>query len=293
MMTDRISQSGKGVLAMTTTDSSTRVFLVHLALSGMAVTGLVAMVWQVWYPGPWLQVAGALEQVLILAGVLLVLGPVLTFVLWRRGARGNAFDLAALALVQVAALAYVVWALAWQRPAFVVFDDGHFVLATWPEVRDETLPAPLLERLPHSGPMVVWAEPLDGANEHLRVMTRGKPATHTPQRYRDLTAARPALAASGMPLRELVARDARVRRHVMDLLPPGSPVPESWRIYPVYGSRDGWSAVVDVDSGRIVHYVHAHSRWIRADGYRARSFAGAGAAAPARVLVTAGTARQP
>lgn len=267
------------------TRSPFSVCAIHLALSAAVLGGLFAVAALVWYPGPWLEVSGATESMMVLAAVLLVLGPLLTLLIWHHGAPGSVFDLAAVAIVQVAAVAYVGWTLAYQRPAFVVFDDGRFQLAAWPDVKGETVPDSLLGDMPSTGPLVVWAEPLDAGNDHLRVMARGRAEYRLPGRYRDLGKASGVLATSGTPAADLAARDARVRSELQVLLEPNAPVPESWRVYPVYGNRDGWSAVVDVETARIVDFVPAHSRWIRPGGERraqlpARVRAGDAAARP-------------
>ncbi len=82
-----------------------RAFLVHLSLSAAIVGCSFAIVFFVWYPQPYFEVVGAWYLIRILFIVDVVLGPLLTFIVFKAGKPGLRFDLTVIALVQVAALA--------------------------------------------------------------------------------------------------------------------------------------------------------------------------------------------
>ena len=77
-------------------------FLICVAI---AVVVVVLML-EVWYPRPLFEAAGGNGLLYILVGVDVILGPLLTLVVFKAGKRGMKFDLAAIAAVQVAALIY-------------------------------------------------------------------------------------------------------------------------------------------------------------------------------------------
>lgn len=77
-------------------------FLISLVVMGI-VASLVC--WR-WYPPGLFGMAKAGVLLAVLASVDLVLGPLLTAIVFRAGKPGLKFDLAVIALVQVAALFY-------------------------------------------------------------------------------------------------------------------------------------------------------------------------------------------
>jgi hypothetical protein len=102
----------------------------HLGISAAIATAVVALMLAVWYPGPLFEAAGGSGLLFILVGVDVVLGPLMTLVIFRSGKWGLRFDLAAIGTVQALALAYGVHVVYLARPAFIVFVVDRFELAT-------------------------------------------------------------------------------------------------------------------------------------------------------------------
>ena len=94
---------------------------IHLGISAAVVGTVLAIVFLLWYPGPTFEIAGAITPVLVLIGVDLVLGPLLTLIVYKHGKPGLKFDLAFIAAVQLVALFYGSFTLYSERPHFLVF----------------------------------------------------------------------------------------------------------------------------------------------------------------------------
>jgi hypothetical protein len=77
--------------------------------------------------------------VLLLVGVDLAFGPLLTLIVFRAGKRGLHFDLTAIALVQSIALIYGLWIILQSRPVFLVGVLDRFVLVSANEVTEPDL----------------------------------------------------------------------------------------------------------------------------------------------------------
>jgi hypothetical protein len=60
----------------------------------------------VWYPPPYFEVDGGWRILRILAGVDVVVGPLLTLILFKPGKPGLKFDMTCIALMQIGALVY-------------------------------------------------------------------------------------------------------------------------------------------------------------------------------------------
>ncbi len=98
-----------------------RASTIHLAISASVVGGVLAVVFLFWYPGPTFEISGARIPVFVLIGVDLVLGPLLTLIVYKEGKRGLKFDLAFIASVQLVALLYGAGTLHAERPTYLVF----------------------------------------------------------------------------------------------------------------------------------------------------------------------------
>ena len=94
---------------------------IHLAISASVVSVVMAAVFLLWYPGPTFEISGARIPVFVLIGVDLVLGPLLTLIVYKEGKRGLKFDLAFIASVQLVALLYGAGTLHAERPTYLVF----------------------------------------------------------------------------------------------------------------------------------------------------------------------------
>jgi hypothetical protein len=95
--------------------------LVHLLISALLVGGVVGIVYWLWYPEPTFGIVGVLPIILMLIGVDLVLGPLLTMIVYKHGKPGLKFDLSVIALVQIAALVYGAHTLYQEKPHYLVF----------------------------------------------------------------------------------------------------------------------------------------------------------------------------
>ena len=98
-----------------------RASFIHLLVSAFVVGNVVAVVFWAWYPSPAFEVLGAFSIIRLLIGVDLVLGPLLTLVVYKHGKPGLKFDLAFIALVQIIALVYGSYVLFSERPRYIVF----------------------------------------------------------------------------------------------------------------------------------------------------------------------------
>jgi hypothetical protein len=90
-----------------------------------------------------------------------VIGPLITLVIFRSGKRGLKFDLAVIAVLQISALVYGVHAVYLARPAFIVFVADQFQVASAAQLDPEELAKakyPEFRQPPLGGPMLAFAD---------------------------------------------------------------------------------------------------------------------------------------
>jgi len=117
---DTLSQRFQGV-------SRWRASATHLTLSASIGAVAVAIMLLAWYPGEYFRICGGSMLVLILVGVDVGLGPLITLSVFNPAkGRRLVYDLAFIAAVQLAALVYGGYIMFEARPAYAVFVTDRF-----------------------------------------------------------------------------------------------------------------------------------------------------------------------
>jgi len=106
--------------------STRKAFAIHLTLSLLIFSSLVFVMLMWWFPGELFFLDGGWQGLKIVALIDLVLGPMLTLVLYKPGKPSLVFDMSCVAAFQLAALAYGFYATYHQRTVAVVFADRNF-----------------------------------------------------------------------------------------------------------------------------------------------------------------------
>jgi hypothetical protein len=161
----------------------------HLLISVVVALAVLALLLFLWYPGPLFEAAGGRGLLLILIGVDVVAGPLITLIIFRSGKRGLKLDLAVIGAVQLAALVYGAHIMFLARPAFIVFVKDQFQMAIAVELEPEELKkAKYLQfmRAPLTGPSLAFADfPTDPAERKrmLEANFAGLDMQHFPQYF--------------------------------------------------------------------------------------------------------------
>jgi hypothetical protein len=149
----------------------------HLLASGLALTLLLGTLYAGWYRWPGWYLADAAQVVLVLAGVDLVVGPLLTLVIAsaKKPRRELVRDVSIIAAVQLCALAYGSVSLWNGRPLFYAFSENVLQIVQAYDIEPKELElarqlkAPIL---PHwySLPRWIWAPLPTDPTEHDKIM---------------------------------------------------------------------------------------------------------------------------
>lgn len=98
----------------------------HLAATLIALFVIFLVTRFLWYPAPLLTANGGWQTFELLAGVSLVLGPLLTAFVFRTGKKGLRLDLAVIGLLQLGSFAFCVHLLYARRIQMVVYSQHAF-----------------------------------------------------------------------------------------------------------------------------------------------------------------------
>lgn len=172
----------------------------HLALSIVVIGGIAVAAFLLWYPHALYRVAGLDRILLVMLGIDLTAGPLLTLILYRKGKWGLKFDLTVIALCQLAFLGYGLHTLWAARPVFLVGTPDTFTLVFASEISDDDLAQgarPEWRRLSWTGPMLVGTRmPEDPAKRRQIIeefMAGGAGIERSPKYYVDFGEVAPAM----------------------------------------------------------------------------------------------------
>jgi hypothetical protein len=134
-----------------------KAFLVHLGISAVIAALAVCVVFFVWYPAPLQTAVGVTKIFLILLAVDITIGPLITFIVYKKDKNSLKFDLAVVAILQLVALCYGMNTVFVGRPAFVVFNVDRFDVSRAHEIDPKSA-----EKADNSGndsAIISWLKP--------------------------------------------------------------------------------------------------------------------------------------
>ncbi len=111
-----------------------RAALVHLAISAAIAAAALALMLTLWFPPPLFGAMGGTELALLIVGVDVAIGPLITLIIFDTRKKELIFDLAVVAVLQMGALAYGVYAMHAGRPVFIVFAESQFAVVPAAEI---------------------------------------------------------------------------------------------------------------------------------------------------------------
>ena len=167
-------------------------FAIHLMISLVIFIFLLFIITQLWYPGAFMQLGGW-QGVKIAAGVDMVLGPLLTLIVYNRAKKELKFDLFIIALIQLSCLTAGMWLVYQERPLVQVFSDSEVHISAENDLLLFDISKQDIDKLPGSYPKKIYLElPMNmesiitlGA---ISEVAKGKPLYMDSELFRPLTA---------------------------------------------------------------------------------------------------------
>jgi hypothetical protein len=103
-----------------------KAFLYHLIGSMILAACALALVFLIWYPAPLAQASGVTNIFLLILGIDVIIGPILTLLVYKVGKKTLKFDLTTIIVLQLAMFSYGLHTVAIGRPAWLVFSIDQF-----------------------------------------------------------------------------------------------------------------------------------------------------------------------
>ena len=131
-----------------------KAFAYHLGTS--VLIGLISLyvVFMVWHPAPLAKAVGVTHIFIMMLGIDVILGPLLTFIIAKKDKKSLKFDLAVIVVLQLAAFIYGIYNIAISRPVYIAFDTIRFEV-----VQANNIPVESLEQASAPYNTLGWGKP--------------------------------------------------------------------------------------------------------------------------------------
>ncbi len=226
----------------------------HFLICVIVGVVLLGLSWFVWYPAPMLMAIGGLEIFLLVVGIDVILGPLLTLVVFKSGKKSLKFDLAVIAVLQVSAMFYGMSSLLEARPAYVAALGDLFQVVQATEVTDENL-SKANTSLPWWGPK--WVGTKEVVDEEWQsgvqaVESVGGGKGHFPQLHIPYELMQDRVIAKALPIGELKKRNPGQEKEIDRWLKSHDYDEQSAKFQPIKISAETFAVVLDAKSGSVV-----------------------------------------
>lgn len=238
--------------------------LSHFLISLTVLSAALLVVFTVWYPNPFFKTNSVYELVKILIIVDLVLGPLLTLIIFNTGKAWPVLrrDLLIIGCVQVAALGYGMYSMYMQRPQYVVFAVDRYEVFAGIDVDESPLPNNV-KKTHRFGPQYVFADGGKTRSEKAKIVAEfmdGKGSfSQRRERYRPLEQHLPELIANSIEVNALAEIPANLSRgEEIEKLRKYAAVHSTEYLLPVTANNKSMIGAFDPQTGVLSHAFHLY-----------------------------------
>ena len=235
---------------------------IHFSLSIVVAALTALLVFGFWYPYPYREISGGRELFLLVVTVDVILGPLLTFIIFsRRKPRAELLrDLAVIAMIQLAALGYGTWTVFVARPVHLVFEIDRFRVVHAVDIDQELMDKapPSVEVLPLWGPTLLAVRPFRDSKESFDATVAalsGAPIGARPDLWRPYDQSRADVLHAAKPVSQLKTRFSAQSAEIDAVLRKAGRKPEATAYLPMVGRSVFWTAFVDSTTAEVVGFL--------------------------------------
>lgn len=235
---------------------------IHLGLSLLVAALTALLVFGLWYPYPYREISGGRELFLLVVTVDVILGPLLTFIIFsRRKPRGELLrDLAVIAIIQLAALGYGTWTVFVARPVHLVFEIDRFRVVHAIDIDEQLMDKapPGVEVLPLWGPTLLAVRPFKDEKESFDATVAalgGADLGARPDLWQSYAQSKAEVLGMAKPVSQLKTRFPAQAAEIDAVLSKAGRKPEAVAYLPMVGRSVAWTAFVDATTAEVLAFL--------------------------------------
>ncbi|KRA18729.1 TfpX/TfpZ family type IV pilin accessory protein [Acidovorax sp. Root568] len=235
---------------------------IHLGISLSVALLAALLVLGLWYPYPYREISGGRTLFVLMVGVDVVMGPLLTLVIFNRAKprKELVMDFTVVALLQLVALGYGLWTVFAARPVHMVFEYTRMTVVHAVDVDASLLDqAPVaLRSLPLRGPTPIALRPFKDASEQFDATMSaigGVPLAARSDLWQAYEDSRANILREARPASELLVRFASQAASInMALQDAGRPI-HQLRYLPLVSRDKVWTVLLDATTAQPLAFM--------------------------------------
>lgn len=243
-----------------------RASLVHLGVSASIALVSALGVFFLWYPYPYSDISGGRELFFWVAGVDVVMGPLITSVVFnpRKIWRELRLDLAIIGVLQLSALAYGVWTVYQARPVALVYEYDRLSVVHAVDI-DPVLLAKAPQAaslLPAIGPGLVALRPFKDNAEQMQTTLAalsGAPLAARVDLWQSYGRSVPEILQHASPAADLLHRFPQLSEAIEEAVQRTGLSIGDLRVLPLLGRKSYWTVFLNASTGYPVGYLAVDS----------------------------------
>jgi hypothetical protein len=235
-----------------------RAASLHLLISILVALVVVGVTLFVWYPLPYFYGLDGFGLLMLLVSVDVVIGPLITLVIFNPAKKSLKFDLAVVAALQLVALAYGVHTMFQARPVYAVFNENRFDVVIDADIsaaEQAKATNPRFQRVSLLEPELVAMDPPKDSNEVMRIMNSGINSRAFPQHYVPYEDRAKEAAKAAKPLHLLAVSKPESAAKVREFIAQKSIEEAKIGWLPFYTRANDMTIVLEKETGKIVGIV--------------------------------------
>lgn len=242
-----------------------KAFAIHLGISFLIFLVLAWFLVFRWFPGDLFFINGGWQGLRIIAAVDLVLGPMLTLVLYKPGKPNLKFDMSVIVLMQALALSYGVWAAHQQSIQALAFFEGQFVPVTYDglkqgdkKMREAGKPVQAISTFGTDRPAQIFLVPVPSENygSYITSVLNGLPELHErSHRYRPLKDNLEKITGYQVTLDQLGEKNGALKQRLDDYFSERGEKPGDFQLYNLQARYSPGIVIVDPQEKQIIDII--------------------------------------
>lgn len=236
---------------------------IHLFASLFIASLAALLVFTLWFPYPYRQLAGGRDLFFLIIFVDVVCGPVLTLVLAapQKLRKELLADIGLVVLIQLAALGYGLYTLSLARPVALVFEVDRFRVVTAADINTDELAkaSEPYNRLPLTGPRLLGIRSPSNSDESMEAIEYGLAGVEPSMRphwWSDYQPSVQTVMTKALPIAQLRAKHPDQSSQI-DRAIEESKLPEQALVWLPLVSRSStaWTVLIDKKNGQPSAYL--------------------------------------
>jgi hypothetical protein len=234
----------------------------HLLLSAFIFSVIISALLFIWYPAPYFSVSGGWQGIKIAAGIDLVLGPLLTLIVYdtKKSRQKLLGDLTVIVILQFTALAWGVNTIYAQRPVAVVFWEweNSFITVPATALDIQGIDSGDLKQFGNQFPVLVYAVPPSTKKtleEMLKKISEKQlPPHHQINLYSPLKNYFHEIVDKSLDISKVINANKQIEKELLSKISRIGGKVDDYLYYPLYSKYDEVILVFTSD-GQLVSYI--------------------------------------